>query len=108
MRYSLVVAGAVGNFWRLETVTVLVDPIEAIFWHRVCLGLDLTSRAASAALVPVASMYVCCSVTFSTAWLLPASSSGSLAKFAAMRRASSLVSRLGDTDLTAAGLVATA
>jgi hypothetical protein len=31
-----------------------------------------------------------------------------LAKLTAMRRASSLMSRLGDTDLTAAGLVATA
>jgi hypothetical protein len=55
VRYSLVVVGAVGDFWRSKTMTAPVDPIETIFWHR-----RLTTKT----------------------------------RFAAMRRASSLVSLL--------------
>jgi hypothetical protein len=34
VRYSLLVVGAVGDFWRSKTMTAPVDPVETIFWHR--------------------------------------------------------------------------
>jgi len=34
VRYSFVVVGAVGDFWRSKTMTAPVDPVETIFWHR--------------------------------------------------------------------------
>ena len=34
VRYSLLVVGAVGDFWRSNTMTAPVDPVETIFWHR--------------------------------------------------------------------------
>ena len=33
VRYSLLVVGAVGDFWRSKTMTAPVDPVETIFWH---------------------------------------------------------------------------
>ncbi len=98
MRYSLVVVGAVGDFWRSKTMTAPVDPVETIFWHRRLTTKTLPRATIGARYSPTfhrtLRLRLQRRVRRSPPFCFPRSSSGSLAKFAAMLRASSLVSSL--------------